>query len=45
MGVLRVPYTVKRERFLRTIAELKQDHTFLTLRDAAAIVQREGSIG
>ncbi len=42
---LRVPYTKKRERFLRTIATLKQDHTFMTLRDAAAIVQREGRIG
>ena len=42
---LRVPFLQKRERFLRTIDQLKKDHTFMTLGDAAAIVQREGRIG
>ena len=42
---LRVPFPEKRERFLRTIQQLKKDHTFMTLGDAAVIVQREGRIG
>ncbi len=41
---LRVPFTLKRDRYLRTINDLKQDHTFMTLGDAAAIVQREGRL-
>ncbi len=42
---LRVPYAEKRQRFLTTIEQLKTDHTFMTLGDAAAVVQREGRIG
>lgn len=42
---LRVPFLQKRGRFLTTLQELKRTHQFMTLRDAAAVVQREGAIG
>lgn len=41
---LRVPFHDKRRIFLQTIQELKLEYEFVTLRDAAAVVQREGTI-
>lgn len=41
---LRVPYKEKREKFTRCIDELKERFEFVTMREAAAIVQREGSL-
>jgi hypothetical protein len=41
---LRVPFADKRRRFLQTLEELKRDFEFVTLRAAAAVVQREGKI-
>ena len=41
---LRVPFVDKRKIFLRTLDELKQQYEFVTLKEAAATVQREGTI-
>jgi hypothetical protein len=41
---LRVPFSEKRQRFLQTLGELKGEYEFVTLREAAAIVQREGQV-
>jgi hypothetical protein len=41
---LRVPFVDKRKIFLRTLNELKQQYEFVTLKEAAAVVQREGTI-
>ncbi len=41
---LRVPFAEKRKRFLETLEELKQSYEFITLRDAAARVQRDGKL-
>lgn len=41
---MRVPFAEKRRIFVQTIQELKLEYDFITLRDAAAIMQREGSL-
>ena len=41
---LRVPYTEKRERFRRCIEDLREHFEFVTMREAAARMQREGSL-
>jgi peptidoglycan-N-acetylglucosamine deacetylase len=41
---LRVPFDEKRRRFLISLGELKQRYRFVTLREAAAEVQREGHL-
>ena len=41
---LRVPFAEKRRIFVQTIQELKRDYEFLTLKEIAAVVQREGRL-
>lgn len=41
---LRVPYADKRRIFIQTFEELKLEYDFVTLRDVAAVFQREGRI-
>jgi hypothetical protein len=41
---LRVPFDEKRRIFLKTIAELKEEVEFVTLREAAARFQRDGKL-
>lgn len=41
---LRVPFSDKRRIFVQTVRELQEDYEFVTLRQAAATVQREGRL-
>lgn len=41
---LRVPFADKRRIFVQTVQELRQEYEFVTLREAAAVFQREGRI-
>jgi hypothetical protein len=41
---LRVPFQDKRRIFVRTLEALKREYDFVALRDAAAVVQREGEL-
>ena len=41
---LRVPFAEKRRIFIESVDELKRDCDFVTLREAAAVFQREGRL-